>query len=177
LNENIVKISRKELYEQVWTEPVTRPARRYGFSDVWLAKICRKNNMPGSPRGYWARKQSGQNIPKASLPKGIDDPVIEIHVRPLDSKEKDVIRKEAVSERRLIPGIVVPEVLKEPRKIARSLKRSAERSTRRKAAPYASAMSMLNFYINRAGKNLNSDQRQVLQQAKFALRKIFHRPQ
>jgi hypothetical protein len=61
-----------------------------------------------------------------------------------------------------MPGIVVPEVLKEPRKIARSLKRSAERRTRRKAAPDASAMSMLNFNINRAGKNLNSDQRQVL---------------
>lgn len=64
---------------------------------------------------------------------------------------------------------------KDPRKIARSLKRSAEMSTRRKAAPYACAMSMLNFYINRAGKNLNPAQKKILQQSKIDLRKIFHR--
>ncbi len=65
---------------------------------------------------------------------------------------------------------------KDPRKIAYSLKRSAERSTRRKATPYASAMSMLNFYINRAGKNLDSHQKQILKQSKIELRKIFHKP-
>lgn len=64
---------------------------------------------------------------------------------------------------------------KDPRKIAQSLKRSAEISTRRKAAPYASTMSMLNFYINRAGKNLNPGQKKILQQSKIELRKIFHR--
>ena len=64
---------------------------------------------------------------------------------------------------------------RDPRKIACSLKRSAERSSRRKAAPYASAMSMLNFYINRAGKNLNSRQKQILQRSKVELRKIFHK--
>jgi len=65
---------------------------------------------------------------------------------------------------------------KDPRKIACSLKRSAERSARRKATPYVSAMSMLNFYINRAGKNLNSRQKQILQRSKVELRKIFHKP-
>jgi len=114
MQEGIVKISRKELYEQVWTEPVTRLARRYGFSDVWLAKICRKNNIPRPPRGYWARKQSGQKVPKTPLPKGKDDPIIAIHPRPLDSREKDVADRGDISERRAIPDIVVPEVLKEP---------------------------------------------------------------
>lgn len=66
--------------------------------------------------------------------------------------------------------------LKDPSAIAESLKRSAERSDRRKAStPYQSAMSMLNFYINRAGKNLPKDQKEVLQQAKTELRKQFHR--
>lgn len=64
---------------------------------------------------------------------------------------------------------------KDPRKIARSLERSAERSTRRKATPYASAMSMLNFYINRAGKNLTPHQKQILERSKIELRKIFHK--
>ncbi|MFH1442194.1 MAG: DUF3175 domain-containing protein [Candidatus Omnitrophota bacterium] len=62
---------------------------------------------------------------------------------------------------------------KDPRKIALSLKRSALESTRRKAVPFASAMSMLNFYINRAGKNLGPKQKQVLEQAKLELRKVF----
>jgi hypothetical protein len=62
-----------------------------------------------------------------------------------------------------------------PRRIALSLKSSAERSTRRKAAPYQSAMSMLNFYINRAGSGLSAEQKGVLVQAKGELRKVFHR--
>jgi len=62
-----------------------------------------------------------------------------------------------------------------PRKIALSLKRSAERSKRRKATPYQSAMSMLNFYINRAGKNLPQKQKRVLERAKDELRDVFGR--
>jgi putative cell wall-binding protein len=61
----------------------------------------------------------------------------------------------------------------DPRKIAQSLKRSAEASTRRKGTPYQSAMSMLNFYINRAGKHLPSGQKATLEQAKIELRKAF----
>ncbi len=64
---------------------------------------------------------------------------------------------------------------KNPRKIALSLKRSAEESTRRKSSPYQSATSMLNFYINRAGKNLPSSQKKILEQAKKELKKLFKR--
>jgi Protein of unknown function (DUF3175) len=63
----------------------------------------------------------------------------------------------------------------DPRAIALSLKRSAERSTRRKATPYRSAMSMLTFYINRAGKGLSKDRQRVLERAKDELRQIFGR--
>src|SRR5690349_23563312 len=62
-----------------------------------------------------------------------------------------------------------------PREIAASLKRSAERSRRRKAGPFASAMSMLTFYINRAGANLPRRQRSVLERAKSELRRMFLR--
>ena len=65
---------------------------------------------------------------------------------------------------------------KRPHDIARSLKRSAEASHRRKASPFRSAMSMLNFEINRAGKNLSPAQKRVLNQAKQELRKLFGRP-
>jgi hypothetical protein len=64
---------------------------------------------------------------------------------------------------------------KDPKQIARSLKRSAQASRRRKADPFRSAMSMLTFYINRAGKNLDASRRQVLEKAKSALRTEFGR--
>ena len=62
---------------------------------------------------------------------------------------------------------------KDPRRIARSLKQSAERSKRRKGTPLQSAMSMLNFYINRAGKDLDASQRRILNEAKDELRSLF----
>jgi len=64
---------------------------------------------------------------------------------------------------------------KDPRKIAQSLKRSAEHSKRKKSGPYQSAMSMLNFYINRGGKGLSKKQKEPLEKAKGELRKLFHR--
>lgn len=63
----------------------------------------------------------------------------------------------------------------DPRRIAVSLKQSAENSIRRKAPPFQSAMSMLNFFINRAGKNLKPERRKILEQAKIELRKLFGR--
>lgn len=63
----------------------------------------------------------------------------------------------------------------DPKKIAKSLKRSADRSRRRKGTPYQSAMSMLTFYINRAGRNLDRAQRAVLERAKSELRAAFGR--
>ncbi len=64
----------------------------------------------------------------------------------------------------------------DPRRIARSLKRSAQASERRKADPFRSAMSMLTFFVNRAGKTLPSDRRRVLERAKDELRREFGRP-
>jgi hypothetical protein len=64
---------------------------------------------------------------------------------------------------------------RDPKAIAASLKRSAQRSRRRKADPYRSALSMLTFYINRAGKNLPAGRRKTLQRAKGELRKQFGR--
>ena len=61
------------------------------------------------------------------------------------------------------------------RQVALSLKRSAVSSHRRKSSPFRSAMSMLNFEINRAGRNLPAERRRILNQAKVELRKAFHR--
>jgi hypothetical protein len=72
----------------------------------------------------------------------------------------------------LEPGVFTR---RHPREIALSLKRSAERSRRRKAEPYRSALSMLTFYMNRAGKHLTAERRRTLDRAKDELRVVFHR--
>jgi hypothetical protein len=66
--------------------------------------------------------------------------------------------------------------LDDPKAIARELLRDAERSRRRKTSPYRSAMSMLTFYINRAGANLSAERKSILERAKDELRAIGGRP-
>ena len=63
----------------------------------------------------------------------------------------------------------------DPKRIAASLKHSVEISSRRKGSPLQSAMSMINFYMNRAGGNLPAKQKRILNQAKVELRKLFGR--
>ena len=63
----------------------------------------------------------------------------------------------------------------DPASIARSLKRSADRSTHRKSGPFRSAMSMLTFYINRAGTSLSAARKSRLEKAKTELRRLYHR--
>ncbi|MBL6749717.1 MAG: DUF3175 domain-containing protein [Nevskia sp.] len=73
----------------------------------------------------------------------------------------------------LEPGVLAR---RDPASIARSVKRSAERSRRRKADAFRSALSMITFYVNRAGSKLPRRQRERLMQAKDKLRGLFHRP-
>jgi uncharacterized protein DUF3175 len=73
-------------------------------------------------------------------------------------------------------AITIPKGLfqrDDPKSIARSLKRAAEHSRRRKSSPFKSAASLLNFYINRAGKNLPTGRRRILERAKVALRSLY----
>jgi hypothetical protein len=60
---------REKLYIEVWAEPVTKIAARYGVSDVMVAKVCRKLRVPLPGRGYWARIAAGQKLTKTPLPK------------------------------------------------------------------------------------------------------------
>ena len=64
---------------------------------------------------------------------------------------------------------------KDPKRIAQSLRNSAEKSTRRKGTPFQSAMSMLNFYANRAGRNLGDQRKKILAEAKVELRKLYNK--
>ena len=61
-------LSRRELYDLVWTAPVVAIAKRFGLSDGGLGKLCKRHNIPVPPRGYWARIRQGQTMPRPPLP-------------------------------------------------------------------------------------------------------------
>jgi len=114
----VVKLSREELYEQIWNVPTTKLARSYGLSDVALGKICKKYAIPKPPLGYWAKLAHGKIVARPPLPK-LDDQrveIIEIRKRPLVSREIKThfaeLEKEAL--------IAVPERLTSPHPLVRS---------------------------------------------------------
>jgi hypothetical protein len=67
-----VTLTRKELYDRVWEEPVDTLAKEYGLSNVGLGKACRRHDIPVPPRGYWARKAAGQEPRRPPLPPAKD---------------------------------------------------------------------------------------------------------
>jgi hypothetical protein len=71
--ENESRLTRSELYELVWSEPMSTLAPKYGLSDVGMAKICRRLRVPRPWRGYFARKDAGQTIrpPRLSFTFGV----------------------------------------------------------------------------------------------------------
>ena len=64
----VIRVGRRELYERVWTTPMVAVCRDYGISNVGLAKVCKRHKIPCPPRGYWARKHSGQAVRRTPLP-------------------------------------------------------------------------------------------------------------
>ena len=71
-----MRISREELYKEIWSEPATKLARRYEVSSSYLARVCEGLNVPHPPRGYWARKAAGEKMAIPPLPAaGPGDPL------------------------------------------------------------------------------------------------------
>ncbi len=71
-------MTRLELYNLVWSTPISQLSKTLGYSDVGIAKICRKHKIPHPPRGYWAKKQAGQTPRQIPLPDPSDNSVIEL---------------------------------------------------------------------------------------------------
>lgn len=110
---NSISLHRHELYELVWSEPMSRLAQKYGFSDVWLAKICKKYDIPRPGRGYWARRQAGERVPVTRLPKRADDPLIDIRIYP-ERPRRDKEPRSNLFAGKVPKDIVVPDVLTDP---------------------------------------------------------------
>lgn len=113
---NTVAITRKELYRQLWAEATTHVARRYGLSDVGMAKLCRKHDIPRPSRGYWAKKRFGKTPPQIPLPNPDSD--YEIALRdPNDCQIsslqlKQEVRQQAVLEKQKEAKIKVADNLR-----------------------------------------------------------------
>lgn len=75
-----VIVNRQSLYEEVWTDPITTVAGRYGISDVGLAKTCRAADIPLPPRGYWAKLRAGRGRPRTPLPTVKYQPYATVHI-------------------------------------------------------------------------------------------------
>ncbi len=85
-----VRLTRQELYERVWAEPVESIARSWGLSGRGLAKACKRAGVPVPPRGYWARLQHGQRPRKPPLPNIPGGDLVQIMVRlPKPRKEEE----------------------------------------------------------------------------------------
>jgi hypothetical protein len=79
-----IRLTRKELYDKVWAQPVHTLAKEYGISDVGLKKICKRRDIPTPGLGYWAKVAHGKRVRRVPLPpaKPEQSDIIEIHGAP-----------------------------------------------------------------------------------------------
>lgn len=69
-------LTRQELYDLVWSTPMTKLAENFGISDASLAKVCDRHRVPRPPRGYWAKKEAGKKV-KQTIFVEVDDPLLD----------------------------------------------------------------------------------------------------
>jgi hypothetical protein len=125
------KISRQELYDKIWRTPAIKVASEFGISDVGLAKICNRHDIPKPPPGYWAKLAHGQDPPRPSLPQLDDESLNEIH---FFRHSFDAGESQPKSDVPMGPRIVVPETLVDPHPLI-TVTRNALRSGERRANP------------------------------------------
>lgn len=129
--DNVEGITRQQLYEQVWTEPVSKVAPRYGISNVALSKICRKYKVPIPPRGYWAKIHAGgkpKKIPLLAFPQFDNHPLplrLSHRVDPLNQKKLE--HPKTALER--IGEIKVPDQLNLPHPLVRAAAKRLKQKT------------------------------------------------
>lgn len=128
--ESTAVTTRESLYEEVWAEPVSRVAPRYGISDVALGKVCRKYRIPLPPRGYWAKINAGKPARKLPLPNARE---FENYSLPLsrsptyDPNNPDASRKKAITAQERIGLIAVPDELDSPHRLIRAASKRLKR--------------------------------------------------
>ena len=109
-------ITREELYDEVWSKPMMRLARSFGLSDVGLAKLCKRHNIPRPPRGYWAKVEAGQKPRRIPLPPQDGSEEIRLYPPKEDSLEQsglaDQVEQRVANEKQQESKIVVSDNLR-----------------------------------------------------------------
>lgn len=116
-------IDRESLYLEVWADPVTVVAQRYGLSDVGLAKICRRLSIPLPSRGYWAKVKAGRVMKKIPLPKLEPKQAATISLKKLSPEvvqAKHEAKQKVVAARKTVGELVVPEELTDPHPLVKA---------------------------------------------------------
>lgn len=118
-NDDAVTLTREELYDQVWSEPMWTLAARFGLSDVGLAKTCRRLRIPVPGRGYWQQKQAGQKVRPTKLPQlsaSIAASIQAVTFRSVAARRavRALQDKSAADLGQDPPLIVVPDILTDP---------------------------------------------------------------
>lgn len=112
-----IEFTREQLYELVWQKPMSHLAQEYSISDVGLAKLCARCDIPTPPRGYWARLEAGQAPPRPKLPAAKDASPIGLPVaRPEEGSPeiRDELSTAVADEKRPENRIAVAERLQSP---------------------------------------------------------------
>jgi len=151
-DEKPIICDRFTLYEEVWIEPVSVVSRRYGISDVGLAKVCKRLKVPLPPRGYWAKLRSGQKMKRPRLPRFEGESRTKIS--PTPPRVDDPMEQDAeligLLERELLPEyqIVVPELLERPEALVRKARASLREKHRKNHGPPPEADESLRLNID-----------------------------
>ena len=118
-----ITLTREELHEKVWSTPMQKLAAEFGFSDVGLAKLCRRHQVPVPPRGYWARLQAGQKVKRTPLRPTTHPRLdkVEIYAHETRQRSTDLEAQE-------IPTILVADDRPITHPIALRIERSISRS-------------------------------------------------
>src|SRR5438045_1446917 len=106
------RFTREELYDLVWSEPMTKAAQRFGMSDVGLKKICVKNSVPVPARGYWRRLEVGKGTRRPPLSKRPSPGVIVINVYGSSDETQETLASDTVREQIAVEEqqqIIVPD--------------------------------------------------------------------
>lgn len=123
----VVTLSRSELYEQVWSKPMTKIAKDYGMSDNGIRKICRKFDIPWPKAGYWQKLEYGKKVKQVPLPDSKGDG--EIQITSKENKDKGEAEiPEIVAEYLPKNQIKVPDQLKNPHPLIQSAKQNLRKS-------------------------------------------------
>ncbi len=126
-----MNFSRRQLFDLVWSKPVVSLAREYGFSDVGFAKICRRNNIPLPPRGYWAKINAGLQVARPPLPNPHREGPVYVPPRASITDEAILEKRKILalekSEIEQIGVISIPEQISAPHKVTQNTLRHFEK--------------------------------------------------